>query len=217
MFKILHNKQETLTLIAEQLLQQTYYNYPDEHTKDSAKRIADYWNEIMLFSITKLHYKDELVNFENEIEADKYIMDKLLNVTNFEIDTTQIANLDQGLLIGPIRVYAVCSHHYAPMFGNVYIAVNLESKMLGLSKYARIAKLYAKQPLVQEIYTNSLAKLLNLYLEDSNIVVLTKFRHLCMESRGVNVENAETICYAMCGTNEQKKKELFDLIKLHMK
>ncbi len=209
---------QELIKIAEQLLTNTYFNYPDEHTKDSAKRIANYWKEIMQFSIAKIQYKDELgyIDPESEIKADKFVIDKLINVTEFDIDNTYSINSEHGLLIGPIRVYSLCSHHYAPMFGTVYIAVDLQNKLLGLSKYARIAKIYARQPIVQELYTNNLAKLLSLYLENSNIVVLTKFRHLCMESRGVNVENSETIYYSMHGKDEQKKKELFQLIKFNM-
>ncbi len=193
---------ETLKSLTEKLLKLTYPNYPDEHTKDSAKRIAEYYEEIMQFALKKKELEPQIKNMSNTLQADKFVIDELLKITSFENKEIETENYN-GLFIGPIKIYSVCAHHYAPMFGDVYIALDINDTLLGLSKYARIAKLYARQPIVQEIYTSNLAHILSLYLPSSNILVVSKLRHLCMESRGSKVETSETLFYKMIGDSQK--------------
>ena len=185
----------SLQELARTLLSNTYYNYPDVHTKDSAERISNYWQTIMQFSITKLQLQSEIQNM-NEIDADIYVLNKILEkITVFEnnnadSDVQTHVTISNTLIISPIKIYSVCSHHYAPMFGYVVLVLDISnaSYILGLSKYIRIVKLYAKQPIVQELYTQKLAKILQKILQIDNLAVITKMRHLCMERRGVETE-----------------------------
>ena len=172
--------------IADQLVDMTKNNSFANHFVETPERISKYWLEIMQYAIIRNQC-------ENDIEA----MERLLNIKSFddEIDELSNANSSKLLLTGPIKVYSVCAHHYAPILGNVFVGYRPKHKILGLSKLSRIAKLYARQPIVQELYTEGLYKLLQEYTESDHIVVITYMRHLCMESRGVNDTNSVTLYY----------------------
>lgn len=173
------------THIANQLVWLTKNDSFANHFIDTPDRIAKYWNEIMQYAIVRKEC-------DNDIDA----IEKLLNVKTFEDETDEYYMMHKQnlLLTGPIRVYSVCAHHYAPIIGHVYVGYKPKHKILGLSKLSRIAKIYAKQPIVQELYTEGLFKLLVQYT-DSEAVVITYMRHLCMESRGVNDTNSITLYY----------------------
>lgn len=178
-----------LTTELVKILDSNYEN--NIHMKDTPKRVANYWNEIYQFSIFKNKYPNL---------SDTEVIKKILNITDFENDDKDIivnTNIDYKLRVGPIKVYSVCAHHLAPILGSVWISYKPKDKILGLSKLSRIAKLYARQPIIQEVYSNNLYKILKEITESDNINVITYMRHLCMEARGVNDTNSITLYYIL--------------------
>lgn len=92
--------------------------------------------------------------------------------------------VDQLYTIGPIPVSGVCSHHFLPITGHVWIGVIPGDKLLGLSKFARMAEWVFSRPQIQEEATSQLADALEDLLEPIGLGVICKASHACMSLRG---------------------------------
>lgn len=164
------------------------------HLKDSPKRVTNYYETLLQFQLSK----NKLAAEYKRSVTDREVIDHLLNITIFEEDEDYTnKNINNNILVGPIKVYSLCAHHFAPIIGNVWIAYKPNKKILGLSKLSRIAKLYARQPIIQELYTEGLYNLIKEYTNSDNVNIVTYMRHLCMESRGVQDTNSITLVYYM--------------------
>lgn len=181
--------------IVTQLLEYIDPQYQENiHLKDSPKRITNYYETLLQFQLSK----NKLARENKRLINDKEVIDHLLNITIFEEDEEYInKNINNNILVGPIKVYSLCAHHFAPIIGNVWISYKPNKKILGLSKLSRIAKLYARQPIIQELYTEGLYNLIKEYTGSDNVNIVTYMRHLCMESRGIQDTNSVTLVYYM--------------------
>ena len=92
---------------------------------------------------------------------------------------------NEMLVTGPITVWTLCPHHLLPVKLLVTIGYTPNGKVLGLSKFARIAVILGKRPTMQEEYSIELADILNVKLQPDGVAVYVVGRHDCMESRGV--------------------------------
>lgn len=103
------------------------------------------------------------------------------------------------VLVANIPVYSMCEHHMAPIWGNAHIGYIPDGRVLGLSKFARLTNILARRLQVQERLTNQIADTLHTGLVPKAIGVILECRHMCMESRGVNVRGAITTTSALRG------------------
>lgn len=83
-----------------------------------------------------------------------------------------------------------CEHHFVPMLGHVYLAYLPNGRLLGLSKFSRIVRYFARRPQIQERFTAQIADALSMLLETENVAVYTKATHFCVIARGVEDENS---------------------------
>lgn len=95
--------------------------------------------------------------------------------------------LDELMTIGPVTVRSTCSHHFVPILGKLWIGVlpSPDSKLIGLSKYARIADWMMSRPQIQEEAVMRLADLLEERLRPAGLALVMEADHLCMQWRGV--------------------------------
>ena len=107
---------------------------------------------------------------------------------------------DEMVIVRDIPIYSHCEHHMAMIVGTVTIAYIPNGKIVGLSKLARLADIFARRLQVQERLTNQIADALQEHLNPLGIGVLIKARHMCMESRGVCKQGQETITSALRGS-----------------
>jgi len=92
---------------------------------------------------------------------------------------------DEMLVVKGIKVWTLCPHHLLPCYFEVFIGYIPTGKVLGLSKFARIADILAKRPVMQEQYCTELANLLMSKLKPKGVAVYVVGQHGCMTSRGV--------------------------------
>lgn len=102
------------------------------------------------------------------------------------------AGYDEMLVNGPIRVHTLCPHHLLPCTFNVTIGYVPNGRVLGLSKFTRIARAMGKKPVMQEEYSSELATLLYERLEAKGVGVFVVGTHGCMTSRGVCSDSVVT-------------------------
>lgn len=122
--------------------------------------------------------------------------------------------VNQLYTIGPIPVVGVCSHHFLPITGNVWIGVIPDDKLLGLSKFARFADWVFSRPQIQEEATEQLADEIEESLSPKGLAIVCKASHACMSLRGVKAQNSQMVTSVMRGLllNKKARAEFFSII-----
>jgi GTP cyclohydrolase I len=108
-------------------------------------------------------------------------------------------NCDEMVVVKDIPVYSHCEHHLAMIIGTATVAYIPNGKIIGLSKIARLVDVFARRLQVQERLTNQIADTLEEHLEPLGVGVVIKAQHMCMSSRGVEKQGAETVTQALRG------------------
>jgi GTP cyclohydrolase I len=103
------------------------------------------------------------------------------------------------VVVKGIEFYSMCEHHMLPFFGKAHVAYIPSSKILGLSKFARVVDVFARRMQVQERMTIQIADALEEALQPRGIAVVTEASHLCMMMRGVEKQGSTTRTSAMRG------------------
>ena len=127
--------------------------------------------------------------------------------------------LNELMIIGPVTVRSACSHHLVPIIGRLWIGVlpSAGSKLIGLSKYARIADWVMSRPQIQEEAVMQLADLLEDRLKPAGIALTLSADHFCMQWRGVKDAEPHMTNSVMRGAflnNEGLRREFLQLMKI---
>jgi GTP cyclohydrolase IA len=99
---------------------------------------------------------------------------------------------DQMVCVSGMRVFSLCEHHLLPMWCDVAIGYIPRDKVLGLSKFARIAHKFAHQLQVQERLGEQIADELSRITGTPDVAVILKDEHLCMSARGIRTPGVMT-------------------------
>ena len=113
------------------------------------------------------------------------------------------------------EVYSLCEHHLLPFFGRCHIAYLPSEKIVGLSKLARLAEVFARRLQVQERLTNQIANAIDEILEPKGVGVVIEAQHLCMMMRGVEKQHSSAMTSCMLGqfrTDARTRGEFLSLI-----
>jgi GTP cyclohydrolase I len=121
------------------------------------------------------------------------------------LTTTFDIGHDELILVRDIELWSMCEHHLVPFTGVAHIGYipNVDGRITGLSKLARLVDVYAKRPQVQERLTTQVADALMEILEARGALVVIEAEHLCMTMRGVRKPGAKTITSAVRGSMHQ--------------
>ena len=148
----------------------------------------------------------------NEVMAGRY--EQAPDATAFPNDTQ---DRYEGMLVVRSELRSMCSHHHQPVSGVAYIGIIAAEKLIGLSKYTRIAQWCARRGTLQEELCNDIAREIMKATESENVAVYVQAVHGCCENRGIMAHSSLTQTTVLRGSFKDDagtKKEFFDNIKL---
>ena len=164
----------------------------DPNSRGTARRLA------------KMYY--------NEIMAGRY--EEAPDATAFPNDSQ---DRYEGMLVVRSELRSMCSHHHQPVAGVAYIGIIAANKLIGLSKYTRIAQWCARRGTLQEELCNDIAREIMKATDSQNVGVYIQAQHGCCENRGIMAHSSLTQTTVLKGvfqTDPATKKEFMDNIKL---
>ena len=164
----------------------------DPNSKGTARRLAKmYFNEIME---GRYEPGPDCTAFPNDSE-DRY----------------------EGMLVVRSELKSMCSHHHQPVTGTAYIGILAAQKLIGLSKYTRIAQWCARRGTLQEELCNDIAKEIMKATDSKDVGVYIQATHGCCENRGIMAHSSLTQTTVLKGAFKDDagtKQEFFENIKL---
>jgi len=163
----------------------------DPNSKGTAKRLAKmYFNEIMA---GRYDHRPTATAFPNDSQ-DRY----------------------EGMLVVRSELRSMCSHHHQPVSGVAYIGIIAANKLIGLSKYTRIAQWCARRGTLQEELCNDIAREIIASTDSKDVGVYVQATHGCCENRGIMAHSSLTQTTVLHGQfhDASVKKEFFDNIAL---
>jgi GTP cyclohydrolase IA len=187
--KLIDEATEAFELVLDRLLIDRE-NDPNSH--GTARRLAKmYFNEIMS---GRYEPAPDATAFPND-SADRY----------------------EGMLVVRSELRSMCSHHHQPVNGVAYIGIIAASKLIGLSKYTRIAQWCARRGTLQEELANDIAREIAKATGAKDLGVYIQATHGCCENRGIMAHSSLTQTTVLKGAFKDDmgtKKEFFDNIKM---
>jgi len=121
---------------------------------------------------------------------------------------------DEIVLLDNIELYSTCEHHMLPFFGKAHVAYIPGSRVVGLSKLARVVECFARRMQIQERLTSQIAQAINDILQPQAVAVIIQAKHFCMISRGVEKQNSIMTTSCMKGLFKSDEKARSELLKL---
>jgi GTP cyclohydrolase I len=106
---------------------------------------------------------------------------------------TEVEGYDDMVIEKNISIHSHCEHHMAPIIGVAHVAYIPSSKVVGLSKLARVVEVFAKRLQTQERLTMQIAKTIMEVLQPRGVAVTIDAAHQCMTTRGVKKEKTTTV------------------------
>jgi len=146
---------DKLVQIGKDLLVAIGENPNRDGLQDTPQRYAKWWKEFIDYDAGKIE-------------------------TAFTLD-----NNDQMVAVTGMQVWSLCEHHLLPFNATIAIGYIPTDKVLGLSKFARIAHKYAHKPQVQERLVQEIADEVKRVTGSKDIAVVADGEHSCMIMRGI--------------------------------
>lgn len=162
---------------------------------DTPKRVAKMYEEVF-----------EGMNYTNAEIADKFCK-------CFDTDNNDL------VVVQDIPIFSYCEHHLALMYNmTVSIAYIPNGKVLGLSKFARIADMVGKRLQLQERIGSDIAEIVQMATGSNDVLVVVQGEHSCMTARGIKSRGAKTRTATIRGEfndNVELRKEAYSLMNLN--
>lgn len=162
----------------------------DHNTAETAERVAKmYLHEVFK---GRYHHQPKVASFPN------------------------VKKLDEIYTVGPITVRSACSHHLVPIMGNCWIGIKPGERVIGLSKFTRVADWVFSRPHIQEEAVMILADEIERLCRPQGLGIIIKAQHYCMKWRGVKEPQTSMVNSVVRGDfrhDPSLKQEFFELVR----
>ena len=132
----------------------------------------------------------------------------------------EVEGYDEMVIVKDIRLESHCEHHIVPILGKAHIGYIPNSRVVGISKLARIVDVFGKRLQTQETMTSQIANVIQKVLDPKGVAVVIDASHQCMTTRGVHKPESSTVTSAMKGVfkeNAVTRNEFLSFVTLPKK
>jgi len=112
----------------------------------------------------------------------------------------EMAGYDEMVVLRDIEFESHCEHHMAPIIGRAHVGYLPTTKVVGISKLARVVDVFARRFQVQEKMTAEIARCINDVLQPRGVGVVIEAAHECMTTRGIHKRGVSMITSKMLGS-----------------
>lgn len=189
---------EKIEALVEQLLEEFDEDPKRSGLRDTPKRVAGYWIELL--------------------EGAKYSNDEIAEMFDkcFEDEPNSVAMTDGLVIEKNIAAFSHCEHHLALMYDlKIHIAYIPNGKVIGLSKMARIVDMVCKRLQLQERIGADINYIMRKIVNTKDVAVIIDGKHACMTARGVKNYSAQTSTANLSGrfsVEPDLRSELYSLL-----
>jgi GTP cyclohydrolase IA len=161
---------------------------------------------------------------EGLVDTPRRVAESLIYLTEgYDADPRQVVGSalyehegDDLVTVRNIPFYALCEHHLLPFFGRCHIGYLPVGKVIGLSKLPRLVDVFAHRLQLQERLTRQIAEAIDRVLLPRGVAVVMEARHMCLEMRGVEKTDSDTVTSCLLGgfrENAALRAEFLDLVR----
>jgi GTP cyclohydrolase I len=122
---------------------------------------------------------------------------------------------DEIVLLRDIGFVSHCEHHMSPIIGKAHVAYLPATRVVGISKLARVVDTFARRLQIQEKMTAQIANTIEAELQPKGVAVVIEATHQCMSTRGVNKGGVSMVTSRMLGAfrdNPETRREVLAMI-----
>ncbi|MBP5858862.1 GTP cyclohydrolase I FolE [Marivibrio halodurans] len=123
---------------------------------------------------------------------------------------------DEMVMLRGIGFESHCEHHMVPIIGTASIAYLPASRVVGISKLARVLEIFAKRLQTQETMTVQIAETIERVLKPRGVAVVIDAEHQCMTTRGIHKPGVSTVTSHMTGafrTDPETRREFLAMVR----
>lgn len=129
----------------------------------------------------------------------------------------EVAGYDQLVVLSNIRVVSFCEHHMLPVTGVAHVGYLPTSKVVGISKLARVVNGFARRLQIQEKLTAEIAQAIQDVLQPQGVGVVIEAEHSCMTLRGVNTPGSSLTTSSLLGVVRDDPRTRAEFLRLTRK
>jgi GTP cyclohydrolase I len=122
---------------------------------------------------------------------------------------------DEMVVLRDINFESHCEHHMAPIIGRAHVAYLPQSRVVGISKLARVVEIFARRMQIQEKLTTQIADTINNELQPKGVGVIIEAGHHCMTTRGIHRPGTIMVTSRMLGgfrSDPKTRREFLTII-----
>lgn len=126
----------------------------------------------------------------------------------------EVGGYSELIVLRDIRVVSVCEHHMLPVVGRAHVGYLPTSRVVGISKLARVVHGFARRLQIQEKLTAEIAEAIQEVLRPQGVGVVIEAEHSCMTLRGVNTPGSSLTTSRLLGVIRDDPRTRDEFLRL---
>ena len=189
---------------------------PETEYRDGLERLAEHYHDI-LGLLGEDPTREGLQKTPMRVAKAMQILTRGYSQDPHKVLTDALFKEDynQMVIVKDIDVFSLCEHHMLPFYGKAHVAYIPNGHITGLSKISRVVDIYSHRLQVQERLTQQIKDCIQETLKPQGVMVVIEAKHMCMQMRGVEKQNAITTTSDFSGVfnNLNTRQEFMNLLR----
>ena len=192
-----------------------YHSGYEPQYREGLEELADHYKEILTL-LGEDTEREGLMKTPMRVAKAMQVLTRGYQMDAHKVLTDALFKEDysQMVIVKDIDFFSLCEHHMLPFYGKAHVAHIPNGYITGLSKIARVVDIYAHRLQVQERMTQQIKDCIQDTLKPLGVMVVIEAKHMCMQMRGIEKQNAITTTSDFSGAFNQAKtrQEFMNLI-----